>query len=166
MEIVQKVAKNHRNKTFSDLTPDDIEQHAALIAWEKIGDFDFSRANTNEEKQALENWLNRVVANRLINLKRDKYITPQKKRRTDKNEFESQKRINLAHPVSLEEVSSIEFSYTESHTIEVKELLEKVIKNLDPENRDILSSLMSGEEINPYYKKKLYSRISEILKDG
>jgi DNA-directed RNA polymerase specialized sigma24 family protein len=164
--IILKVAENHKNKTFANYTAEDIKQCVCLIAWEKLEDFDFSKARAGNEAQALENWLNTVASNRLINLKRDKYLTPQKKRRTDKSEADLQKRVNLSHPLSINDLEGVDFLYNDIDCTETKELLEKVISELCDDDRDVLYALLAGEEINNYYKKKLMTSIQDIIKNA
>lgn len=163
INIIDRVASFHKNKVFLHFDSNDIEQQVRLTCWQKINGFDPSRRkNNNKIEQALENWLNRIVSNRLKNLYRDHVKIVQKDFKKD-DEFSKQKRQNLLMPVSLSE--GIDICGIDSNNIEFQELLGIIVDNIDHELFDILEALLSGEIIGDYYKKRLFQAITKVLQD-
>lgn len=157
------MAENHKNKEFGIFDQDDIKQQTRLICWQKVNEFDFTRRKAKNAEQALENWLNRVVSNRLKNLYRDNVKGYNKQFKSDCGEIDKKKRESLLNPASLSDI--IEDGFYDIDNLENKEVVDMIINNLTAENIDILDAMFSGENIGSYYKKKLFENIRVILDD-
>lgn len=163
IDVIQKVAKNHRNKRFGCYTEEDIEQEVWVIVQNRISDFDLKKCKVTDPKSALERWLNTVVSRRLVNFHRDNYLVPQRTLKSDKGDGEVQKRHSLMHPTALSDVGDKLLTVFSSESVLENECWELVVKNLNPDLSDILESILSGEVVNGYYRNKLYARVKEIL---
>jgi hypothetical protein len=164
IEVVDKVAKNHRNKSFGPYTEEDIEQEVWIIALSKLPEFVPERGKHKNLRQSLENWLNTVVARRLANFYRDKWVVPQRKLKSDKSGAQHKKRINLMHPLDIEEISEDNASLGPSDILE-SEYWKIVLENLDEDLIDILDAMLSGQTVNCYYRNKLSNKIEKIREE-
>lgn len=152
LEVVTKVVQNHKNKTFGNYTPDDIMQQAWIIILEKLPLFDGSKSKDKNLEKGLENWLNTVVSNRLHNFYRDKCLVQKNK---DKN---------LSSPLSINSTNTDFLSVIiNMDMMESKEIINKIIDELDVYMIDILESLLSGEYLCFYYRNRLNNKIKDIL---
>lgn len=167
LEIMQKIAHIHRTKTFDYYTSDDIEQEVFIIILSNIQDFSKERTKNPDEPAALllEKFLNKIVSNRLKNLYRDKFLVKMRALKTDKNDAELQKRINLAHPLNIDDVSTGHLSETSDIVLE-EECWKIVLSNLTDEDMEILDCIMGGEKVTQYYKQKLHNSIIKILENN
>jgi len=155
--IIERVALNHKDKTFNYYTTEDIYQIVWTIALEKLSDFNFDKALEKKPEKALEHWLNSVISNRLSNLYRDEYVVPK--------QLKFGKNTNVIDPISIHE---IEFNILDNMItvrLENKELWEHILNNLTEYELYILDSLLSGENITSYYKIKFVKRIKEIMNE-
>lgn len=163
IEVIDKVAQNHSKKAFSYYTSSDIKQEVWRIALEKLIEFSLEKSrHPLNPKKALEHFLNTVMARRLSNLYRDKYLVPQKALKSDRSESDQRKRVNLMHPLDINEISESNIRSINGDVLE-SEIWAIVNKNLNDEEFDILDALLSGERINCYYKNKLLTQINKIL---
>lgn len=165
IEVIQNVAKNHRNKAFDYHTEDDIEQEASIIAWSKLSEFVPARGKSKNIKQSLENWLNTVVSRRLKNFYRDKFLVPQKSLKSDKSTTEQSKRTNLMHPLNIEDISDETFKVFDNNYFDKYEF-KYIIENLSFEMLDILEAILSGQNIKCYYRNKLLEKIKKLSKEN
>ena len=156
-QVIQKVAKNHRNKSFGYFTEEDIEQEAWIIALKKLPQFEEQKGKHKDVAKSLEHWLNKVVSSRLKNLYRDEFIVPQRLH-TDKSN-------NLVSPMNFDDVGERQDLSDFFSVLENKELWEFIIKELNDYDIDILDSILSGENIGSYYKSKIVNKIKKILKN-
>lgn len=162
-QIVNKVAENHKNKSFDCHDSDDIIQEVWYIALKALPSFDINKIKINNNiEQALENWLNTVVSRRLANFYRDSYSIKQKAKRDDVTAFDTQKRINLNNPIELSLLTTIDIEDKKNYH-SITELY-KILKDLTAEDYEILDSILSGQKINTYFKNKLIGKIKELLK--
>lgn len=156
-QVIQKVAKNHRNKSFGYFTEEDIEQEVWIIALEKLPKFEESKGKHKDATKSLEHWLNTIVSNTLKNLYRDKFEVPQRLRTDKKN--------NLVSPMNFDDIGERQDSSDFFALLENKELWNIIIDQLSDYDIDILDSLLSGENIGSYYKSKIINKIKKILKN-
>lgn len=63
-DIIERISKDHSHKVFGYLTEDDLRNEIWVIALSKLKDYDYTQGK-------LENWMRRVVKNRLINRFKD-----------------------------------------------------------------------------------------------
>lgn len=161
-EVIQKVAKNHKNKRFGPYTEDDIEQEVWIIALNKLPEFVPERGKHKDLKQALENWLNTVISRRLANFYRDKHLVPQKLLKSDKNNSQTQKRKNLMNPLDIDDISDDCVRFQSQDILE-NECWQIILDNLNEEMLDALDALLSGQPIGSYYKNKLKNEIKSII---
>ena len=154
-EVIGGVARNHRNKAFGIYTPEDIEQEVWIIALSKLDDFAVKRGTVTDPKKALEHWLNRVIANALSNLKRDKFINPAG-RAPGPN---LQKKLNLLFPLPLTE--SIQLSGTQIAEAQLSEYWDLILKSIDDHMFHVLESILSGEKVSLYYRLQLCKYIAK-----
>lgn len=150
--VIDKVAKNHKNKSFSYHTINDIEQQVWIIALERIKDFNHSKSKQKNIEKALEHWLNTVVSNRLANFYRDKYVVPHKQ-------------SNIISPISMDNKIDLEDKEDYFNNIVGSDYWDLVIKDLNDYYLDILECILSGEIVNSYYRSKLMNRIKVIMRD-
>lgn len=154
LEVIHKVALNHQAKKFDYHTEEDIYQEVWVICWSKMEEFNPDRGTTTKQAQALENWLNRVVATRLANFYRDNFGVKHRKLKCDKSETEHQKRINLSHPIDLSFASEV--SQLLPHSVNyTEELWQYILSCADKHISELLQSILSGEHLNSYYRLKL-----------
>lgn len=159
-EVISAVAKNHKNKSFECYTPDDIEQEVWVIALQKLPEFELDRTKQTNLKKSLEHWLNKVVSNRLSNFYRDKWTVPNKEH--IKN---SQTLFNPEIDVQYLEKICNQDSNIFNNLI-LQENWQLILKNLNEVYFDILDSILNGEDVTPYYKIKLLSKIKTILEEN
>lgn len=158
--ICDKVAKNHQSKKFESHTEEDIYQQAWVIILEKIDEFNDKKIKDNNNiEQALENFLNSVVSNRLSNFHRDNYVVKIRKRKSD-TKAEHDKRISLSHPTNISEVQEKEDS--SEHTFLYDEHIKTIFPKLSDESFDVLECILSGENVARYYKQKLIQEIKAL----
>lgn len=143
-EVIEKVAENHKNKSFDCHSPEDIKNQVWVIALEKRGDFIYSRAKNKDPKLAFESWLNVVISNRLKNFHRDK------KKKNPEN------CISINALTNCVELISNDYFLTSETWVKIKFLL-------SDESIEILDSVLSGEKVNSYYKQKLFKEIEKCL---
>lgn len=155
MEVIFKIAENHKNKDFGYFTKEDIKQEVWVIALNALSKYQFERGTQKDEKKAFEHWMNRVVANRLKTLYRDKYIVPQQLHKRSPN--------NLINLISIEGAQDRAQKIDLTALIENKELWTFLIDRLDDLDQEVLESLLSGENIGSYYKMKLHDKIEVLL---
>lgn len=155
MEVIHKVAKNHRNKDFGYFTKEDIEQEVWLIALDRMGDFQPKRGTQKDEKKSFEHWINCVVSNRLKNLYRNKYVVPQR--------LHKARPTNLVNPICIDNVAEKSQIIEFHELIENKEIWQFLLKELNDCDLLVLDSLLSGENVGSYYKIKLCNKIKGLL---
>ncbi len=164
-QVITKVANNHAGKSFGSYQSEDIVQQSLMICWQKLPEYQSKRAKEKHNtKQSLENWLNKVVSNRLKNFYRDNHQNKRKKFKTDKSDYDLKKRESLLEPASINEIYSFEakdISYGGFST----ELLTLILPKISYEEYDILESVLNGEKINSYYKKQLQRKVRSILSE-
>jgi DNA-directed RNA polymerase specialized sigma24 family protein len=156
-QVIQKVAKNHRNKSFGYFTEEDIEQEVWIIALKKISRFEEQKGKHKDPMKSLEHWLNKVVSTRLKNLYRDEFVVPQR--------LHTAKSNNLISPMNFDDVGELQDLSDFFSSLENKELWLLIIKDLNDYDIDILDAILSGENIGSYYKSKIINKIRKILKD-
>jgi hypothetical protein len=150
--IIAKVAKNHRNKNFEIYSSLDIEQEVWVIALKVIDEFDGTKSKHKDLAKGFEHWLNKVIANRLNNLHRDKYLI--KKRNKNKE---------VIGTVSIHSIAEIDQMIDTNY--DNIDFWDAINKHLTPEDLDILDSVLSNESINSYYKIKLRNKLRMCCKD-
>jgi len=164
IDIVSKVANNHKNKHFGYFTSEDIIQEVWAIALDRLKEFDYNRGKESNIEKALEHFLNNVIARRLSNLYRDHYVVPQRQLKSDKSDYDQVKRINLMHPVNISDLSEesigsfIEYTFDNDHWY-------YIIHHLSEENIDILDALLSAEKVSCYYKNSLLRSINGLINE-
>lgn len=77
IKVIDKLAKKHRNRRFGSYTKEDIYQECWRIALENISSFDKTKIKDKKsELKGLENFLSRIMSNRLTNLYNRSYKFP------------------------------------------------------------------------------------------
>lgn len=161
--VIIKVANNHANKHFGSYQSDDIIQQASMICWQKLPEFQIKRAkDKNNEAQSLENWLNKVVSNRLKNFYRDHYQNKRKLFKSDKSEYDLKKRESLLEPTNIHGVACFQSKDDLPDNLPL-ELLNSILPHLTNEDIDIIECLLNGEKVNSYYKKYLQKKVRDII---
>lgn len=159
MEIIQKVAHNHRRKTFDVHEEEDIYQQVCEIALSVLDKYDLKKIQNSSPEKAFESWLNSLVSNRLANFYRDQYGVKHKPRKND-TEFEKQKRVNLNHPIELNNIDLPD----PLNNFSDKEFFDFLLKTLDYTFVEVMFACMSGENVGSYYRYKLQNKIIESRK--
>lgn len=162
IEICDKVAKNHQQKQFESFTEEDIYQQAWVIILEKIDEFTDKKIKEDNIEQALENFLNSIVSNRLSNFYRDKYVVKIRKRKND-SDTEHLTRLSLSFPINIADTE--ERADDKNDLVLYEKYIDILFQNLSDDGFDILESILSGEKISGYYKQKLLNEIKEISCD-
>lgn len=161
LEIIDRVARKQSTKPHGIYSVEDLQQFSRMVCWTKLHQFDFSRGKTKDIPKALENWLSKVVKNRLVNLHRDTSKEFDKPFKNDINECQLQIRNNLLRPLSLEILSESdaakEYDFDNVHT------LRNITRHLDDEHIEILDCYLSGFAIPAYYRNKLLKKIKVIV---
>lgn len=151
--VIQKVAENHRNKSFDIYSSADIEQEVWIIALKKLPEFDIDKCKYADIEKSFEHWLNTVVSNRLKNLHRDEFVI--KKRNKNKE------------MVATISISGTDFDLDQlfEHNHNSIDFWDLVNKYFTEDDFDVLESILSNENINSYYKVKLKNKMKEVFKD-
>lgn len=161
-EVITKVAANHENKHFGPYTKEDIRQECWIIALNKLPEFEVSKRKNHDIKNALENWLNTIMSRRLANFFRDKFVVPMQIKKKDSHPSLYNEKKSLFFPSPLEESSSIiNYDYLSSND----DFLKALVAYLDPHQVDILDAILSGENVNLYYKTKLLNAVKLFTKE-
>lgn len=152
-KVVQKVAANHRNKSFDIYSSADIEQEVWVLALKHLPEFDLSRCKYDDVEKSFEHWLNKVMSTRLTNLHRDKFLI---KRRNKNKEM-----------VATVSMNSADFDLDQlfEHNHNSIDFWDLVNKHFTEDDFDVLESILSNENINSYYKVKLKNKMKEVFKD-
>lgn len=162
ISIVLKVARNHTHKTFDCHDKSDIEQQACVIILDKIGDFDITKANAQQNVAlALESFLNTIVSRRLNNFYRDKYAVKIKPRKDSHND---EKRRSILHSVSISENPNIHIPDVSLSTNDFNNLgeFEALLPQLSAESLDIIDAILSGQNLSGYFKDKVRKEICHL----
>lgn len=160
-EIINKVAENHKQKSFDYHSSEDIFQKVWEIVLEKLPFFELDRGLYDDPQKCLEHWLNTVVSRRLSNYKRDTFDVKQKARKNDKSPKEVETRKSLAYPVELNVITENCLGVYDDDIIN-NEYIKIIWESLEPKHRDILDAVLSGEKIQAYYRNQLANAIREI----
>ena len=166
--VIDKVANNHKSKAFAHFTQDDMKQIVWEIALRKLKDFSIDKSKETNIEKALENWLNKVMSRQLINFYRNNFLVPTQQNKREKNPSKTAACTSLFAPANILNVIKNEDQHCDSLCHKVKQDLEFwdfLISRLDVYQLDTLDSLLSGEDINPYYKSKLLKDIKIIMKE-
>lgn len=159
IQICDKVAKNHQQKKFDYFTEDDIYQEAWIIILEKIDEFTEKKIKETNIEQALENFLNSVVGNRLSNFYRDRYVVKIRRKKSD-TDCDHTIKLSLSSPSDISLIQEL-CDYNESvHDFE--EYTQKIFSQLTDESFEVLESILSGQKVSRYYKQKLWDEIRDI----
>lgn len=161
--IIDRVALKQSKKPHGIYGIDDLQQFSRMVCWTKLPQFDFSRRKEAEIPKALENWLSRVIKNRLINLHRDTSKDFDKPFKKDADEFQVNVRNSLLKPISLSVVSSD--AVVEDHDFQNINYMRSITKCLDEEYIEILDCYLSGFSIPSYYRDKLLKKIKTIIEN-
>lgn len=167
IEVINKVASNHERKAFAHFTQEDIRQIVWEKVLEKLKDFSMDKSKVNDVEKALENWLNKVISRQLMNFYRDEFLVPTQQNKKDKSPEITARCMSLYSPL---EISTVVNSDNDCANIygciaESVEIFDYIISKLDTYELDILDSVLSGEEINHYYKSKLLLSVKKILSE-
>lgn len=168
IEVIDKVANNHKNKAFAHFTQDDMKQIVWEIVLTKLKDFSMDKSHTDNVEKALENWLNKVMSRQLINFYRNNFLVPTQQNSREKNPARTASCTSLFAPANINNVLRNEDEHSESLCYRFSEDIECwdfIVSRLDTYQLDVLDSLLSGEEVNPYYKSKLLKEIKVIVKE-
>jgi len=162
VDLIEKIAKTHMNKTFAYMTSDDIASQTRLICIQQLKFYEPERAAGWDDINSLERWLNRVVKNRLKNFYRDHCGSLNEKHQKARRSL-SAKAKNRNEDMGDSFHPSTSKNETEDSVI-FNELRDFVEARLTEESLEIYRACMSEEPVNSYYKNKLKVEISEILK--
>lgn len=165
IEVIDKVANNHKNKCFAHYTPDDMKQIVWEICLRKLKDFVPARCKEKTVDKALENWLNKVISRQLINFYRDNYLVPTQQSKNNKNPDRAAKCTSLYSPSDLSLLATDKTPFFCSTLVDDLECWDYLINKLDAQQIDILDSILSGEVVNSYYRSKLQQQIIDILQE-
>jgi hypothetical protein len=151
-QVIQRVINNHKNKTFDIYDEDDIKSEIWLIAKSGIKDFDLSKIKASDPLQALENFLNTHVRNRLANFYRDKRGNKMKPKSGD-DEFRHGLRLSAINPTSLTQEFDVPvFSEDLDYSIED---LHKIFADFTPSDLELYYASLSNVNIGQQSKKRL-----------
>ncbi len=159
--IIYKIAKIHRNKTFSYFSEEDIEAQVMLICLQQIRYYEPSKAAGNTSINSIERWLNRVTKNRLSNYYRDNYSSINKNHR--------QTRINLNNCLDISLVNHIKRSKDlmdsedPTYSLRFKEFKSFVESNLKEDLLEIYQACLNEENVSSYYKSKLSQELLRLI---
>ena len=159
IEAIRRVAQNHRRKTFDVHEEDDIEQQVYQIALIALPKYHVSKSKNKDPLKAFESWLNALVSKRLVNFYRDEYGVKHKPRKHD-TEFETQKRVNLSHPVHIDNLDIPDPLGNSSDN----EFFNFLLKEMDYLFVEVMFACMSGENVGSYYRYRLQNKILEVRK--
>lgn len=151
------MAKNHRKKQFDIHEEEDIEQQVWSIALKLLKSYDPEKSTSTDPMKGLESWLNRSISSRLKNFYRDKFGARHKPRKGD-TEYDQQKRVNLHHPLELDNVDLPD----PVNSLEDREFYDFLIGEMEYQQIEVMYCCMSGENVGSYYKHRLQVEITRL----
>lgn len=158
--IIEKVIKNHKGKTFDIFDSDDIANEIWIICTNGIKSFDVSKIKAENSLQALENFLNTHVRNRLANLYRDKRGNKLKPK-AGEDEFSHNLRLSAANPTSLTPEFDVPFEDVFDDDYEMF-LSTKVFSDFDLVDLELYYSENSNVNIGNHHRQKLQDFLKMI----
>ncbi len=189
VEVWKKISKRLGYKfKFGYHSHEDMVQQAAIFAMEGLKNYD--------NKRPLENFLWTHVRNRLFNFKRDNYQRPDKpclncpfyKPKDDKcpsmcSEFTNKNdctlysswfnrndnKKNIMKPLMLDNINENSKEICSDNLIESidnKQIINLIDKNISIKNRPIFLRVTGGSKVPKTELKKLITEIQKILKDN
>lgn len=163
--LIYKIASQRkRNNTFAHYTDDDIEQEVWVMCLDALHRYDPSIG-------PLENFLNNHVANRLKNLKRDKYFRPG---HCPVSSGAAKIRMNLINALPLDggdipqNSVILGTSFVESNPFEnllAQDTHDYIVNKLSPELKPIFYSVINGNKVRKPILENLREAIAKILKE-
>lgn len=151
--MIEKVVKNHKNKTFDIFSEEDLANEIWIICLNAIESFDTTKVKASNPLQSLENYLNSVLYRRLANLYRNEYGSKLKPRSKD-TESTHQFRIAAAHPTSLSADLDVPMDedFLDDHNSIV---LARLIDEIDLADFELISVHLSNNQIGTSHRQKL-----------
>lgn len=163
IDVVNRVAMNHRQKTFDFYCPQDIEQEVWIIALRAAPAFKMPKARAESLLKAVEHWLNRVVSTRLTNLYRDRFAIKQKSLKKDKSSFDQELRHKLVTASSLDASAFLVAAINVGDVASSNEAWDRIYQNISLYGRELLHAVLAGESIPTYYKNRLMIELRAIM---
>ena len=164
IEVIGKIQRMHRNKSFSYFSEEDIESQVALICIQQIKYYEPSKAAGSNTINSIERWLNRVVKNRLSNYYRDNYSSV--------NENHKKTRANLNNCIDISSIESILKQNSSSSNedqpisdIVFNEFKDFVESKLSKDVLDIYYACLDDENVSSYYKTKLSKELDVVFNE-
>lgn len=175
LQVIERIAKRLATRfRFGYHTVEDMRQQARLYAWEGLAGYDGLRP--------LENYLWKVVHNRLFNFKRDNYMRPEcpcnecKHKHCDKTICKkyldwynkNSAKVNVVLPISIHSVDGVAEQHMEYrddiiNTIMIKDILKLLNDNLSIHMRADFIKLQNGIRLAKYRRTNLLATINAIL---
>lgn len=163
INLIEKIAETHMNKTFAYMTSEDIASQTRLICIQQLKFYEPKKAAGWDDINSLERWLNRVVKNRLKNYYRDHCGS------LNETHKKARRYLSATAKNKNEDIGDSFQPATSKHETEdsviFNEFRDFVEARLTEESLEIYRACMSEEPVNSYYKNKLKIEISEIMKE-
>lgn len=167
IDLIDKVANIHKNKSFGYLTQDDIYGQVWVICLTQLERYDPGKGAGNTTINSIERWLNKVVRNRLANFHRDQYSSV--------NEVHRQSRLNIINclPIDIVNTSSLKTkienpNFTDGLIFEeLKDFVVLRLNEIDPTGELLLifESCLNQDNVSAYYKGKLSKEVLKIMQE-
>lgn len=149
MKIITKVINRIAPKyTFGFYELDDIKQESYIICLEAMERYDPTKP--------LENFISKVLSNKLKNLVRDKYF---------RNSSSEDKKLLMDLGVSLQDITPPEYDQDIENKISTQEALEKIMSELPTAYRNDFLRIANGVNIQSHRKNLLFDKIRSILNE-
>lgn len=168
--IIQKIAQNRSSRSFAYYESIDIKQEVWVFCLEALDKYDQTKCTPNLSiEEQIERFLNHHVSNRIKNLMRDKYFSP------DLNNLDKSKtRMNIVNALPIDICNNnniIKFfnSYSDCFSPEenliFQEMKDFIFDRLPKEFKDIFIDFVNNNKIRKTVEIELKNYIAEILKD-
>jgi DNA-directed RNA polymerase specialized sigma24 family protein len=155
LNIIYKVAKRISSaKWIPGYTKEDIQQEAIIIG--------LKGADKYNGSIPFENFISNHIKNRLITLRRDKYIKPGCSCGKCKKCSHNLSRVNIMSPSDISNEDP-KLSYNMQDSIASEELMEYLDDFIPAELRDDYIKLTQGCYVNSIQKEKIKAIITEAL---
>lgn len=150
-DLIRLISSRLANKyTFPNYDADDIAQEAYMIGVEALERWD--------GKRPLENFLTVHIKNRLYNFRRNNYYRPD----SGKAEQIQKGKKKLLDASPFEDMSNM-FEMMDTDTLESKELLEYIDRELSATFRTDYLRFLGGQKISKVKKINLFEQLKEIM---
>ena len=159
--VIQKIANRSKRRAFAYYTEEDIQSEVWILCLEALGRYKPELGN-------LEHFLSKHVANRLKNLKRDKYFRPD-------SEKSRNIKMNLVNAVPMGSnnvlppnstiITSKNVSWEPSDILGAEELVDKIRGGLSKGLIKYFDSLLIGEKVSENVIEILRREVTKILED-